>query len=113
MTSIDQNKPNILLGSESFALDRGGVSRVGRLVSHVLTDAGKGLLAPFAQMIEDRKRAGRRGVLACAGGRLRFRDGALATEQPLGAFRVAHSRYHAGRVAISRVCAPTPFGFTE
>ena len=41
LTSIDQNRPNILLGSESFALDRGGVSRVGRLLSHVLTDAGK------------------------------------------------------------------------
>jgi phosphatidylinositol alpha-1,6-mannosyltransferase len=78
VTSIDQNRPNILLGSESFALDRGGVSRVGRLVSHVLTDARKdySLLSLNESKIESELG---KSLLACAGSRLRF---AAALWQP-------------------------------
>lgn len=68
----------MVLGSESFALDRGGVSRVGRLVSHVLTDARKdySLLSLNESRIESELG---KSLLACAGSRLRF---AAALWQP-------------------------------
>jgi phosphatidylinositol alpha-1,6-mannosyltransferase len=75
---IDQNRPNMVLGSESFALDRGGVSRVGRLVSHVLADARTdySLLSLNESKIESELG---KSFLACAGSRLRF---AAALWQP-------------------------------
>jgi len=78
VTSIDQNRPNMVLGSESFALDRGGVSRAGRLVSRVLADARTdySLLSLNESKIESELG---KSFLACAGSRLRF---AAALWQP-------------------------------
>jgi len=61
----------VVVGSESFALDRGGVSRVGRLVSHALTEAN----ADYAllSLNESKIESGLgKSLLACAGSRLRF-----------------------------------------
>ena len=71
MNFIHQSKPKMVVGSESFAIDRGGVSRVGRLVSHALTDseADYALLSLNESSIETSLG---KGLLACGGSRLRF-----------------------------------------
>lgn len=112
VTSIDQNRPNILLGSESFALDRGGVSRVGRLVSHVLTDARKdySLLSLNESKIESELG---KSLLACAGSRLRFAAALWQPNDRYTHFMYTHLGIARAHCNLARLRRPTPFGFTE
>jgi phosphatidylinositol alpha-1,6-mannosyltransferase len=78
VTFFHQSRPNMVIGSESFALDRGGIGRVGRLASHALTDANKDYALLSLNDAKIDSRLGR-SLLACAGSRLRF---AAALWQP-------------------------------